>query len=178
VLVVTAPDAPVPGLPVVRAAALAGPRAVAAAVRVPGVPGLRALATDLPTGPGVALPPGPELVVVDRGVAGAAGACDVLVAGHDRRGLDAVGSTPAGAVVLRADAQRLPARLRAAVGGRPLVLAPTSARVARAEATGRVPAGLPGTWLARLAPLVAGVVPSPPVHSPRGGGSAREAGPA
>jgi hypothetical protein len=155
VLALVRPDAPVPGVPTVGVAALAGPGAAGAAVPVPGVPGLAALATAAPSPADVEVAVPVDLVVVDAGVAGPG--VDVLVARPDRVGRAAVAGTTAGAVVLRAG----PAGARDLArthGADPRVLVgPESARVARADARGRVPAGLPGTWLAPLRPLLRGV---------------------
>jgi hypothetical protein len=113
---------------------------------VPGVPRLRVLG-------GGALPDLPllgwpcDVVVLDLRAGGGDGA-DLVVARPDAH-LAAAALTPARTVLVGEGALG-PARVRAALGGRPAGHLPASARVARAGAAGRVPAGLPGTWLAAL----------------------------
>lgn len=97
--------------------------------------------------------------------------CDVLVCRPDAAGLAALQVTPAAAIVLVGDGA-VPGRvLTSAASGRPVLRVPWSARVARAGATGRVPAGLPGNWVASLRPLVAELVG---VRAPAHSGRARQ----
>jgi hypothetical protein len=79
---------------------------------------------------------------------------DVLVCRPDGAAADVLRRTIAGAVVVVGTGLLSPARIRALAGGRTLVLVPTSVRVARAVLRGQAPAGLPGSWLAPLAPLI------------------------
>lgn len=92
-----------------------------------------------------------EAVVLDAGPDPDA---DVLVCRPDAAGLAAVQATTAAAVVVVGDGPAPHRALAAAAGGRRLLRLPWSARVARAGATGRLPAGLPGSWVRRLQPLV------------------------
>lgn len=116
------------------------------------VPGLRALRTLEVPDPTVTIGGGPaRLVVRDLGVDADT---DVLVVRHDRAGLEAVQATTA-AVIVAAEVGPAPAgALRDAAGGRRVVTVPWSARVERAGLRGRVPAGIPGSWLRRVAPVL------------------------
>jgi hypothetical protein len=148
-VVVTHGPVPHPTGPSVAADALASPTLGAAMVAVRGVPRLRLVHLDEPPDhdPSLALD---DPVVVDRG---RGVDVDVLVTRRDPAGLDAIGRTPASTIVV-ADAGAVPrAALRAAAGGRRVVVLPWSARVARAAALGRVPASLPGSWLRLLRPV-------------------------
>jgi len=94
-----------------------------------------------------------EAVIVD---AGPTPDCDVLVCRADAAGLWALERTTAAAVVMMG-AGPVPARvLRGVLAGRPAIRLPYSVRVARAGVAHRVPAGLPGRWLADLRPLLVG----------------------
>ncbi len=123
------------------------------ATPAPGVPSLRvlrlpaAVADDgLETAPAT-------LVVRDLGVDLSG---DVLVVRRDRSGLEALTRSAAG-VTLVSDTGAAPWRsLERAAGGRRLVRLPWSMRVAQAALVGRVPAGLPGSWLRALAPVLSG----------------------
>ncbi len=119
----------------------------------PGVPNLRVLRLPVPV-PAQMGEAGPAtLVVRDLGVEVAG---DVLVIRRDRPGLEAL-TRSAAAVVVVMDTGPAPLRLLArAAGGRRLVTLPWSARVAQAAFVGRIPAGLPGSWLRTLAPVLAG----------------------
>jgi hypothetical protein len=97
--------------------------------------------------------PAIEALVLDAGPDPDA---DVLVCRPDAAGLAAVQATTAAAVVVIGDGPATHRALLAAAGGRRLLRLPWSARVARAGATGRLPAGLPGSWVRRLRPLVTG----------------------
>lgn len=149
-LVVPSGDVPVPDVPVVAPDALAAHRTWDAAVGVAGVPGLRVLSTTGGVRARVAVPDG-VVVLRDDGVTADV---DVVVCVRDRAGRAAVDATAAALVVVgdrgavdpASWARRLPP------GTRQLVL-PWSTRVARAGLAQRVPASLPGRWLALLAPL-------------------------
>jgi len=93
-----------------------------------------------------------EAVIVD---AGPTPDCDVLVCRADAAGLWSLERTTAAAVVMMGDGP-VPARaLRDALAGRSAIRLPYSVRVARAGVAHRVPAGLPGRWIAELRPLLA-----------------------
>lgn len=120
-----------------------------AAEASPGIAALRILAVP---DPAVALTGGPaQLVVRDLGVALDT---DVLVVRRDRPGLEALAETSAGVVVVSDEGPAPIGTVRRAAAGRRHVVVPWSARVARAGLRGRVPAGLPGSWLRSLAPVV------------------------
>jgi len=94
-----------------------------------------------------------EAVIVDEGPTPD---CDVLVCRADAAGLWALERTTAAAVVLMGEGP-VPARaVREALVGRAAIRLPYSVRVARAGAAHRLPAGLPGRWIAGLRPLLAG----------------------
>ncbi|MFO8076997.1 MAG: hypothetical protein R6T85_12855 [Egibacteraceae bacterium] len=112
-----------------------------------GLPGLRLLGG----GPVVDAPGwGTDAVVVDLGVAvgDAASVADLLLARPDAHLAAAAGRSEP--VLLLGDGPLDAAGARRALGRRPLGHLPSSARVARAGLDGRVPAGLPGSWLRRL----------------------------
>lgn len=141
---------PHPTGPPVATDALGSPSLGAALRPARGVPGLRIVRAAGPAPP-VGVTGG--VTVVDRGRELAA---DVLVCRRDAAGLEALTLAPAGAAVVT-DSGPVPwSALRRAAGSRRLVLLPWSARVARAGAAGRVPASLPGSWLAHLRPIVVG----------------------
>lgn len=119
----------------------------------PGVPGLRVLRLPVPvTTQQVEVAPA-TLVVRDLGVDVAG---DILVVRRDRCGLEALASS-AGAAAVAMDTGPAPMRLLIrATAGRRLVTLPWSARVAQAAFAGRVPGGLPGSWLRALEPVLAG----------------------
>lgn len=144
---------PAPAGTVVDPADLAGPGAWRAATVAPGCGRLRVLRCSRPPAR-LPVEAGPaELVVRDLGVGADV---DVLVVRRDRSGLDALQATPAGTVAC-ADAGPVRAeRMVAAAGGRRLVVLPRSVRVARADLAGRVPAALPGRWLALLRGITPG----------------------
>lgn len=149
-LVVASGDVPVADTPSVDPAALAAHRTWEAAAPVPGVEGLRVLAT----GPGPRAPatvPDGTLVVRDDGVGVDV---DVLVCLRDRAGLQGVDTTTAGLVVVGDRGPVRPAAWQRATAGRaPQVVLAVSERVARAGLVSRVPSSLPGRWLAPLQPL-------------------------
>lgn len=79
---------------------------------------------------------------------------DVLVVRPDRQGLFALGRTTASLVVVVGTGVFSPAQIVEAGGSRRIVAVESSARVARAVAYERVPAGVPGSWLQPLVGLV------------------------
>lgn len=141
----------------------------ALARRVPGVDGLRVLgggagivdATGWPAAAVVmdlraSLPAGhyPEDGRWLREVVGEEDAADLLVARPDA-GLRAAAAAPGEIPVLVVgDGPLDRAGVRRALGRAPVGTLPSSARVARAGVSGRVPSGLPGTWLAKLATVL------------------------
>ena len=80
----------------------------------------------------------------------------------DGPGLAAAGRTTAAAVVVIGSGPAATSAVAAACGSRRRVHLPRSARVARAGLAGRVPAGLPGSWLRPLLPLARGRGGDPP----------------
>lgn len=150
VLVVASGPVPLPDVPLLDPAALAAHRTWDAAAPVAGAPGLRVVGTPPGARSDVAVPD-EVVVLLDEGVATEV---DVLVCARDGAGLAAVDATAAAAVVVVGrGGLSAPAWARATAGrGRQLEM-PWSARVARAGAVQRVPASLPGRWLAGLAPL-------------------------
>lgn len=136
-------------------AALAGGDLWSAADRLPGIDALRAVRLlDHAVVPEIT-DRAIQAVILD---AGPDPDCDVLVCRPDAAGLAALEITPAAAIVLVGDGVVPRRALTSAAAGRPVLRVPWSARVARAGATGRLPAGLPGTWIAALRPLVAELV--------------------
>ncbi len=128
---------------------LEGATAWRGADEVPGVRGLRSLAVEDPTVP---VGEGPaSLVVRDLGVATET---DVLVIRRDRAGLGAATCTSAGVIVAVDAGPAATTAVQRAAAGRRLVTVDWSARVARAGLRDRVPAGLPGSWLRALEPVV------------------------
>lgn len=79
---------------------------------------------------------------------------DVLVLRPDRAGLFALGRTTASLVVVVGSGVFPADQINHAAGSRRVVAVEHSARVARASAHKRIPAGLPGTWLQPLVGLV------------------------
>lgn len=142
-------DVPVPDVRCVGPEVLAGHRAWAAAVEAPHVPGLRVVEVDRSVG-SVAVPAG-VFVVLDGGVGEHV---DVLVVRRTRAGLAAVERSSAAAVAVIDRGPRSRRQFRMAAGGRPVVDLPWSARVARQHDACGLPAGLPGSFLAALQPLV------------------------
>ena len=137
--------------PVVPSAALEGTGVWARAEPLPGVPGARAV--RLVDRDDVPVPTAREIgmLLLDGGVDSEV---DVLVCRPDAPALEMLAITTAAAVVLMGEGAAAPKELRRAAAGRRGILLPWSARVARAGYAGRVPAGLPGTWLKRLRPLL------------------------
>ena len=81
---------------------------------------------------------------------------EVLVCRPDAAGLAALEATAAAAAVLVGSGPLPRTTMLRAAQGRRLIELPLSARVARAALQGRVPAGLPGSFVARLTPLLGG----------------------
>jgi hypothetical protein len=149
-LVVASGDVPVPWAPRLDPGALSAHRTWDAAVAVAGVPGLRAVAVHPGPRVATAVPDG-VVVLRDDGVASDV---DVLVCARDRAGLAARDATAAAAVVVVGrGAVHDAAWDRGSDTGPRQLPVPWSARVGRAGVVQRVPASLPGRWLAGLAPL-------------------------
>lgn len=162
VLALTHGSVPAACGPAVDGDALAGPGTWSAATPVAGIGRLRVLRVRGPVAGGPVHAGPADLVVCDLGVTTDA---DVLVVRRDRAGLSALEDTTAGTVVctdLGVASARGIVRL---AGGRRLVVLDWSVRVARAALRRRIPAGLPGAWVRRLA----GVAPSPDEVVPRRG---------
>jgi hypothetical protein len=130
---------------------------------VPGVARTRVVRVSEPAAtPPVLTDPAVLAGVVDVGVGADV---DVLVCRADHAGLAAAATTTAGAVVVVAGGPAPRRALDEACGARRQVHLPRSARVARAGLRGRVPAGLPGSWLRPLLPLVPRSGPDPGIRS-------------
>ncbi len=86
---------------------------------------------------------------------GTASEVDVVVCRPDRAAAEMLPTTMAGAVVVVGQGLLSSARIATLAGGRTVVHVPTSVRVARAVLRGQVPAGLPGSWLRALQPVLA-----------------------
>lgn len=137
----------------VPTAALGGGDLWSVAQRAPGLESLRVVRLlDHDPVPDV-VDPAIEAVVLDAGPNPDA---DVLVCRPDAAGLAAMRTTTAAVVVVVGEGPAPHRAVLAAAGGRRLLRLPWSARVARAGAMGRLPAGLPGSWLRRLQPLLTG----------------------
>jgi hypothetical protein len=143
------------GAPTIEPAALAAPDLFVRAAAVRGVVGARAVRLTEPPVDVRLADPTVGAAVVDLGVADEV---DVLVVRPDAAGIAALDRTSAAAVVVTGSGP-VPGRdLAAAIGRRRRVDLPASHRVARAALVGRVPAALPGRYVAALAPLL----PAPP----------------
>lgn len=152
-LVLTHGAVPGPGGRGIPVEELAGVPVWDLAAPSPGAPALRVLRLPGPVPTEVVEAAPAALVVRDLGVDVAG---DVLVIRRDRAGLGAL-TRSAAAVAVVMDTGPAPSRLLVrAAGGRRLVTVPWSARVAQATFVGRVPAGLPGSWLRALQPVLAG----------------------
>jgi hypothetical protein len=92
-----------------------------------------------------------DLSVLDVGTAAEV---DVVVCRPDGAAAQQLPTTMAGAVVVVGQGLLSAARLRELSGGRTVVHVPTSVRVARAVLRGQAPAGLPGSWLTHLRPVL------------------------
>ncbi len=150
-LVVTHGAVPSPCPAPVAPGDLAGTQTWATATAARGVPGLRVVRASAPVDREPVAPGGAELVVRDVGVHDDV---DVLVVRRDGAGVEALAHTVAAAVVVTDVGAASPASVRQAAGARRVVTVPWSARVGRAGLAGRVPAGLPGSWLRALAPVL------------------------
>lgn len=149
-LVVASGDVPLPDVPVVDPAALSAHRTWNAAIEVDGVPNLRVLATT-PGPRASAHVPDDVLVLRDDGVSVDV---DVLVCARDRAGAGALDATVAAAAVVVDRGAIQPAAWTRLTRTRVRqVGVDWSVRVGRAGVQQRVPASLPGRWLAGLAPL-------------------------
>lgn len=155
-LVVASGDVPLPGVAVVDPGALSAHRTWDAATAVAGVPNLRVLATTPgPRAPAVV----PDGVVVLRDD-GVSADVDVLVCARDRAGAAALDTTVAAAAVVVGRGAIPPQAWGRATARRVRQIhVDWSARVGRAGVHRRVPASLPGRWLAGLAPLAASLSP-------------------
>jgi hypothetical protein len=105
---------------------------------------------------------GPQRAPTDRRIGlsvidvGTSSEVDVVVCRPDRAAAEHLPVTMAGAVVVVGRGLLSPERLDELAGGRRVVHVPTSVRVARAVLRGQVPAGVPGTWLGALRPVLDG----------------------
>lgn len=149
-LVVASGDVPLAHVPVVDPAALSAHRTWDAAAEVAGVPDLRVLAT--PPGPRApAVVPDDVVVLRDDGVSVDV---DVLVCTRDRAGAAALDTTVAAVAAVVGRGAIPPATWGRATRGRARqIQLDWSVRVGRAGVNQRVPASLPGRWLAALRPL-------------------------
>ena len=92
-----------------------------------------------------------DLSVLDVGTATEV---DVAVCRPDRAAAEQLPATMAGAVIVVGRGLLSIERIAELAGGRRVVHVPTSVRVARAVLRGQVPAGLPGSWLDALRPVL------------------------
>ncbi|MFU8840732.1 MAG: hypothetical protein ACNA8R_08400 [Nitriliruptoraceae bacterium] len=137
----------------VPTAALGAADLWAAADPRPGVDGLRSVRLADHAPPPQVVDPAIGAVVLDAGVTSEV---DVLVCRLDRAGVAALEGTGAAVTVVVGE-PLLPNRsVRDLLGGRPVVWLPWSARVARAGLRDRVPADLPGSFLAALRAVATG----------------------
>ena len=131
--------------------AVVSPDLWARATPLPGVAGARVVHTGT-------MPP--SRAPVDRRIAlsvidvGTDAEVDVVVCRPDRAASEQLPVTMAGAVVVVGRGLLSPERIAELAGGRRVVPVPTSVRVARAVLRGHVPAGLPGTWVQALRPVL------------------------
>ena len=139
------------GVREVPADALAAPGLWEQGSPLPGVAAARAVRLD---GGGTAtVEPAvrdADVVVVDVGAT-----CDVevLVCRPDAAGVAGIEATTAAAIVVNGAGALDAGAVSRAAAPRRTITVPWSTRVARAGLHGRIPAGLPGAWLRRLAPL-------------------------
>jgi hypothetical protein len=135
----------------VPADAVVAPDLWSRATPLPGLTGARVVHT------GSGLPSRPptdrrvELSVLDVGTGPEV---DIVVCRPDRAAAEQLPVTMAGAVVVVGRGLLTPERVHELAGGRRVVHVPTSVRVARAVLRGHVPAGLPGSWLDELRPVL------------------------
>jgi hypothetical protein len=131
--------------------AVVSPDLWARAMPLPGVTGARVVHTG---------PVAPTRAPADRRIGlsvidvGTDSEVDVVVCRPDRAAAEQLPVTMAGAVVVVGRGLLSPERVSELAGGRRVVQVPTSVRVARAVLRGQVPAGLPGTWVAALRPVL------------------------
>jgi len=150
-LAVLGPAAPVGEVRDIPVDALAGAGLWRQASPVTGVAQARAVRIPGHAGPRPSIGDGAiDVCVVDAGVDPDV---DVLVCRADTAGLAAARATTAAAVVVIGAGPATRQAVQEACGPRRRVHLPRSARVARAGLLGRVPAGLPGSWLRPLLPL-------------------------
>jgi hypothetical protein len=152
-LVAVGRTAPVGGVVAVPSAALASPDLWQRATVLPGVARGRAVRIVDQAPPSLPDPASGELEVAVLDV-GVASDVDVLVARPDASGSEAAGATTAAVVVTVGEGRATADAVRRACGGRRRLTVPRSVRVERAGLHRRVPAGLPGSWLRALRPLV------------------------
>jgi len=135
----------------VPAEAVVAPDLWSRATPLPGITGARVVHT----GGGVpSRPPTDRRVGLSVLDVGTATEVDVVVCRPDRAAAEQLPVTMAGAIVVVGQGLLTPARIHELAGGRRVVQLPTSVRVARAVLRGHVPAGLPGSWLATLRPVL------------------------
>ncbi|MEX2505113.1 MAG: hypothetical protein WD378_09695 [Egicoccus sp.] len=158
-LLILGPAAPVTGVRDLPPGALAGAGVWTQASPLAGVPRARAVQVGVPQPAVSVVDPAVSVCVVDAGVDDDV---DVLVCRADAPGLTAAGRTTAAAVVVVGSGPAARSAVQQACGPRRRVHLPRSARVARAGLQGRVPAGLPGSWLRPLVPLTRGPGGAPP----------------
>ncbi|MFA9444139.1 hypothetical protein [Egicoccus sp. AB-alg6-2] len=159
-LTILGPGAPVAEVRDLAAGALSGAGLWAHATPLAGVESARAVRV-VGRAPRLApvVDPAIGVCVVDAGVDDDV---DVLVLRADTAGLAAAGRTTAAAVVVIGKGPAPCAAVAEACGPRRRVHLPRSARVARAGLCGRVPAGLPGSWLRPMLPLTRARAGDPP----------------
>jgi hypothetical protein len=135
----------------VPADAVVAPDLWSRATPLPGITGARVVHT----GDVVASrPPTDRRVELSLLDVGTGAEVDVVVCRPDRAAAEQLPVTMAGAVVVVGRGLLTPARIDELAGGRRVVHVPTSVRVARAVLRGHVPAGLPGSWLDALRPVL------------------------
>lgn len=144
--------------PATAAAVAGGARGWQAGEDVPGITGLRRLV--IPPGLDTASMTTGEIGLVVHDL-GAGTDVDLLVLRRDRDGLAGLRATTAGMAVVTDLGPAPVAAVKEAAAGRRILVVPWSARVARAGFAGRLPAGLPGRWLRRLAPVLSALSASP-----------------
>jgi hypothetical protein len=135
----------------VPADAVISPDLWSRATPLPGVAGARVVHTGIGA---------PSRSPVDRRIGlsvldvGADPEADVVVCRPDRAAAEQLPVTMAGAVVVVGKGLLSADRIAQLAGGRTVVHVPTSVRVARAVLRGQVPAGLPGSWIDALRPVL------------------------
>lgn len=142
--------------------AFRSPELFARATPVPGVSAMRVVASD-----GAVPVPEPVdtrigLAVIDDGVADDV---DVLVVRPDRAGIERLERTTAAIIVVAGSGPATDADLARAASGRRGIRLPWSHRVARAGFHQRIPGGLPGSWVMRLAQVVPAAPSAPGARS-------------